>query len=138
MLVSLKKKKKKVFVLTKWRHFNRLFLWPMYKEWADFFFFFFQFINAKMYQESPHFLEKKEIKGKLLLFPFFFFVEFLPLGNPSVIRINDLQLGTGFYLHYLSHIFAMYLVSILLLGWQVGANLVCDDHKKWFHVNKTF
>lgn len=85
-----------------------------------------------MYQKGPHFLEKKkkETKGKLLLFPSFFFVEFLPSGNPSVIRINDLHLGTGFYMHYLSQIFAMYLICILLLGWQVGASLVCDDHTK--------
>lgn len=97
-----------------------------------FFFSFFQFINAKMYQKGPHFLEKKkkETTGKLLLFPSFFFVEFLPSGNPSVIRINDLHLGTGFYMHYLSQIFAMYLICILLLGWQVGASLVCDDHTK--------
>ena len=139
MLVNLKKKKKKLFVLTKWRHFNRLFLWPMYKEWAAFFFAFLSSVyKCKDIARKPSFSWKKEIKGKLLLFPFFFFVEFLPLGNPSVIRINDLQLGTGFYLQYLSHIFAMYLVCILLLGWQVGASLVCDDHTKWFHGNKTF
>lgn len=129
MLVSLKKKKKYLFLQNE-DILTDYFYGLCIRNEQIFFFFFFQFINAKMYQESPHFLEKKEIKGKLLLFPFFFFVEFLPLGNPSVIRKNDLQLGTGFYLHYLSHIFAMCLVSILLLGWQVGANLVCDDHTK--------
>lgn len=82
-----------------------------------------------MYQKSPHFLEKKE-RANCFCFLLSFFVEFLPSGNPSVITVNDLQLGTGFYLHYLSHIFAMCLVCILLLGWQVSASLVCDDPTK--------
>ena len=78
------------------------------------------------------FLKKRKNKQRANCFCFLlsFFVEFLPSGNPSVIRINDLHLGTGFYLHYLSHIFVMYLICILLLGWQVGASLVCDDHTK--------
>lgn len=95
-----------------------------------FFLFFFQFINAKMYQKSPHFLEKR--KTNCFCFLLSFFVEFLPSGNPSVITVNDLQLGTGFYLHYLSHLkhFLVCLVYILLLGWQVSASLVCDDPTK--------